>query len=53
MGVVWELQQLANEGLAYGNYHFHKGRYLVGVWARQVGSIHAYDSYAIITFYVV
>ena len=36
-----------------GSYHFPKGRYMLGVWARNLGSTRAYDSYAIITFYVV
>jgi hypothetical protein len=36
-----------------GSYHFPKGRYMLGVWAKQVGSIHRYDSYALITFCIV
>lgn len=35
------------------SYQFKKGRNTLGVWARQVGSVHAYDSYAIITYYLV
>lgn len=32
------------------SYHFKRGTYQVGVWARQVGSHHAYDTYSIVSF---
>lgn len=35
-----------------GSYEFKKGRNMVGVWVRQLGSAHYYDSYAIISYYL-
>jgi hypothetical protein len=35
------------------SYQFKLGRNMLGVWARNTGSTRAYESYAIITFYLV